>query len=456
MNKLIEINEFVEFDENFQDIKCEKKRREFSSILFTEEFKELIYKQMITAQDADSPFYLGKLRSYEIYHKPLSDYFINLYGKKPSQTDNLAFVLLLTYPKKKVERLKNLSELKLAFNNKLEESDFEPHSYHYGEETCICNECINHIYIFKNMFSGININLGSICNKRYGLISKKDKRLCKLIKEHKEKERERAENLPEGYFENKRNNNIILKEENKQINMELKLMKQEDKRIKSIDKVIKAELKEFNKSGFKIYINKNCYFCKRDGIYKSTDKICICSTCSPSNNKLLKQNINSEIKKALEDCLNCDLPFINTSKESCELCRICKKIVKINNCKMCKSQFILGINKNDNYCDVCDENLINCFDCKRELLKQQSQNLRCYKCNNRHINNLILKTCQYCDIEIEVSEKDKWRTCCRNCYVNNISLQKCNSCDDMFKKLPHESWKKTCTTCYYKIKHKLN
>ena len=121
MNKLNEINEFDEFEENFQDIICQKKRREFSSILLTEEFKELIYKQMITAQDIDSPFYLGKLRSYEIYHKPLTDYFINLYGKKPSQTDNLAFVLLLTYPKEKVERLKNLCELKLAFNNILEE-----------------------------------------------------------------------------------------------------------------------------------------------------------------------------------------------------------------------------------------------------------------------------------------------------------------------------------------------
>jgi hypothetical protein len=188
----------------------------------------------------------------------------------------------------------------------------------------------------------------------------------------------------------------------------------EDKRMKSINKEIKAELKELNKSGFKIYINKNCYFCKRDGIYKSTDKICICSTCSPSNNKLLKQNINFEIKKALEDCLYCDLPFINTGKKSCELCRNCKKIVKINFCKMCKSQFVLGINKKDLYCDVCDENLINCFDCKRELLKQQSQNLRCYKCNHRHINNLILINCQYCDVEIEVSEKDKWRTSCRN------------------------------------------
>jgi hypothetical protein len=134
------------------------------------------------------------------------------------------------------------------------------------------------------------------------------------------------------------------------------------------------------------------------------------------------------------------------------LCRICKKKVKINHCKMCKSQFVLGINKNDLYCDVCDENLINCLDCKRELLKQQSQNLRCYKCNHRRINNLILINCQYCDVEIEVSEKDKWRTCCRNCYLNKISLQKCNSCDDMFKKLPHESWKKTCTTCYYKNK----
>lgn len=433
-----------------------------------EELKQIINNQISFAQNVTHPHYLPNLQSYSVYHVPLENY-LKKYNKISSKPDKLAFLLLLTYSSEQIRNFNSIKELKLSFND--EESDFtiiDEKKLDYKDtdvvnvntnfvNTCICSKSIRNIFIVQNKHTNITFQVGCECITKHGLVSFEElkehkKKLQELKKTQYERKKEQEEGKEEGYYENERNNNIILKEQKKQINMELKLMKQEDKRMKSIEKEIQAELKELNKSGFYFYINKNCYFCKRVGIYKSTDKICICSTCSPSNNKLLKKNINSEIKKALEDCLNCDLPFINTSKESCELCRICKKKVKINHCKMCKSQFVLGINKNDLYCDVCDENLINCLDCKRELLKQQSQNLRCYKCNHRRINNLILINCQYCDVEIEVSEKDKWRTCCRNCYLNKISLQKCNSCDDMFKKLPHESWKKTCTTCYYKNK----
>ena len=428
---------------------------EITSLQLDEELKNLAVKFIRTEKGVENVGHLAKLKTYEIYHKPLEHFFKTKYNRKPTQTDNLAFILLLSYPERMILQFTSFKDLKLAFNNPREESDFDSIGFEIGtheeENTCICNEPIKNIHIFRNKFSGMTFQIGSVCNERYCLISKQDqnyKSTCKKIKEHKEKEKERNENLPEGYFENERKQ----KKEKKIENTELKLMKEEDKHMKRIEKEIKTELKELNKSGLEFYIPKNCYFCKRYGIYKSTDKIGVCSTCSPSNQKKIKININFEIKKALEECLNCDKIFVNTTKESSELCRICKKIVKINKCKMCKSQFILGLNKNDMCCDVCDENLINCLHCKREILKQQSQNLRCYKCNHNYINKIEVKTCEYCYDEFEIGEKEKWKTCCSECYLDNRTLQKCDSCDDYFTKMKNETWKKVCKSCYYKNK----
>lgn len=79
---------------------------DITNIILDSEFKELIYKQCEIAQNPHSMFYLSKLSSFEIYHIELKKYFKIKYNKTPTQTDNLAFVLLLTYPTIMIERFK--------------------------------------------------------------------------------------------------------------------------------------------------------------------------------------------------------------------------------------------------------------------------------------------------------------------------------------------------------------
>ena len=190
---------------------CSKLDR--TNIILDDAFKELLYKTINLTQDPTSMFNLNRLCSYEMYHILLEKHFIKFYGKKPTQTDNLAFILLLTYPKQHIARLNKIDDLKLAFNNRLEESDFIAKGFEINEgfgsgPTCICNENIMYIHIFQNIYSGINIQLGSVCNERYGLINKSDphyKSNCKKITEYKERAKERNEGKPEGYYENERN-----------------------------------------------------------------------------------------------------------------------------------------------------------------------------------------------------------------------------------------------------------
>lgn len=155
-------------------------------------------------------------QTYEDYHKLLTEYFRIKYNKKPTQTDNLAFVLLLSYPENMILQMNSFKDIKMAFNNLGEDSDFECIGFRIGmngeKNTCVCNEHIKNIHIFRNKFSGISFQIGSVCNDRYGLISKQDanyKSTCNKIKEHKEKEKERNNNLPEGYYENERNQKKI-------------------------------------------------------------------------------------------------------------------------------------------------------------------------------------------------------------------------------------------------------
>ena len=252
----------------------EKKRGEFTNIVLDSEMKELIIHESKTAQDPNHQNYISKHRSYEIFHDILKKFMIKKYNKKPTQTDNLAYLLLLGYPEHMVRNFNSMSDLKLAFNNIEEDSDFKPFGFERGlwEHTCICNEPICDVHRFQNIHSGINFNIGSVCNNRYGLISKKNpeyKSNDKKLKEYKEKEHEREEGLPEGFYEKERQNK-------KQEKEKIKLKKLEEKESKKREK----ELNKLNKKHpglFKITI---CMLCEKEGIYK-TNNIKICLSCFP-------------------------------------------------------------------------------------------------------------------------------------------------------------------------------
>jgi hypothetical protein len=419
---------------NITQERTERKRRELTNIVLDDEMKEFIIKESKTAQDIHHQFYLSKQTSYEIYHIPLKKFMMEKYNKKPTQTDNFGFVLALSYPPRMISNFNSVSDFKLSFNNEGEDSDFKPIGYEvrdYGLETCICNESLMYIHTFQNIHSGINFNIGSVCNKHYGLISKNDpdyKSNEQKFKEHKEKERERKEGLPEGFYENERQ----LKKEEK---LKLKLKKQQEK-----------ELKKLNKKEPGCFIIKQCILCNKEGIHK-IHEIGICSTCVPNVIKMNKINLNIYIKKnsAYNDCKSCDKEFVNIKNQR-DLCINCEHNWCLEKCKLCPEKFLKQKTVNDLYCLDCDEKLIKCKDCDTNILKPIE---RCYKCEYKSKNNLDSIICKYCQQEVYVKKGEKWKKNCTDCYKKLIVTKKCivSDCDNMIKVMPDEKWKTKCRDC---------
>jgi hypothetical protein len=438
---------------------------DFTNIILDDDFKKFVLKTISYAQDDKNNFYLSRMSSYKLYHDELKKYFKEKkYNKTPTQTDNLTFLLILTYPERIISSFTSVKDIKLAFNNPIEESDFHANGFQIDEtgdsnSCCICNEPLKYIHNFINKYTGISFQIGSVCNERYGLINKNDtnyKSTCKKIKEYKEKQAEKKEGKPEGFYENERKQKKIINSEKIIIKQENELMKKEDKLIKSIEKINKKEL---NKFGFN-YVNKKCYFCKTDGIYIKQKLLCICSKCCSNEQKEIKIKTNKLILKygidldIIRDCYYCEKEFVTINDK--KMCNDCIKIVKINNCLMCNEIFCVGIKITDNYCEDCEDKIIKCINCTTTIYKHISKNQfgRCNICFYRFVNKLTVILCKYCEEKFEVSEKENWRTCCTNCFKDNVALHKCQFCDDMFKKLPHETWKKSCSNCYYKFKNK--
>jgi hypothetical protein len=479
-------------------------KSDFTSIIMNEKLKNLVYSQLIYAQGKINSFHLSQLKTYEIYHEPLRKYFIDNYnGKKPTQTDNLSFLLLLTYSKEMIERFTNFQDLKIYFNNENEESDFEDCGFEideYMQTTCICNEPLKYIHKFRNKQTGVFINIGSVCNERYGLISKNDPNYIsteRKIKEAKERIKEKAEGLPEGFYKQERIEKKRKREQEKDIKREknneekeLKKMIKEENLSKKINKFIKNKLIKMNKNNPGNFILSKCLFCKKeDVIHNISRKICICNVCIPEkqmknkikiNNEILnlhttfcrnlcfcsfvfnfnlkknKIKINNEIINLvkIDNCSNCDTDFI--SKNNSELCNKCIKEwkIKICNFKGCSSKFCLDINNNDNYCPDCDEKIVNCITCNIKVYKEiASKNSgRCNICDIRFISKLIVIICNDCEEQFEVPEKENYRKYCSGCYKNNLSSHNCIICNNKFNKLPDETWRKMCRDCYYKNK----
>ncbi len=341
----------------------------------------------------------------------------------------------------------NFTDLKLAFNNISEESDFESHGFQiydsFSDATCICNEDIMNVHIFRNKYSGMNIQLGSVCNTKYGLISKNDinlKSTCKKIKEHKEKEKERNEGKPEGYYENERQ----LKKQEKE---ELKLKKIEENEKKIMEK----ELNKLNKNNIDSFKIKHCILCNKEGIHK-THEIGICSMCVPSKIKIKKYSLNSYIKKnkAYNDCKSCDEEFVNINKKKQELCINCQQKWCLEKCKMCPEQFLKQKTISDLYCLDCEDNLTKCIDCDRDILKSSQ---RCYKCQDNYEYklkyNLYSIICKYCQKEVHVKKGENWKKNCTDCYKKLVVTKNCimSLCNNIIKVMPDEIWKTKCRQC---------
>ena len=428
------------------------------------EFKNLVLKYSKLAQDPRDFGFLSHLKTYGIYHEALKEFLIAKHGKKPTQCDNLAFVLLLTYPENKIIEFTSVKDLKLAFNSLTAESDFDSVGFLVSDDfdynSCVCNKHIINIHRFCNIYTGISINIGSDCNETYGLISKDNpnyKSTCKKIKEHKEKEREKAEGKPEGFYENERAMKKLEKEEEKLRKEEEKLRKEREKEIKIMEK----EIKQLNKKcGANVYESNKCVICQINFIHNK--QICcvrICSKCFKNEDKDKKYKLNNNLKNIkIDECLNCD-------KKSCfiknDLCKECHKICKLNKCKMCPDKFLSELVSNDLYCPPCDENIIKCIDCKKvDVLK--NSNIRCYKCDFNFINKITIKKCKHCDDEFGVNEQNKWMTHCEDCRKKGHYKKEekktiskfCQHCECLFIVSEEKKFRTFCDDCCKKGHHK--
>ena len=419
-----------------------KKRGEFTNIVLDAEMKELIIRESKIAQDLNGGFYISAQTSYEIFHDVLKEFMIKKYNKKPTQTDNLAYLLLLGYPEHKIRDFTSMKDLKLAFIDDDEESDFTSIGFIRTDEpenTCICNEPICNVHRFQNKYSGINFNIGSKCNNRYGLINKKNpeyKSNDKKLKDFLENEKERREGLPEGFYEKERQYKKQKKEEDKLKKLEEKESKKREKELKNLNKK--------QPGSFKI---KNCAVCDKEGIYK-TNEIKICSACVPSKVKLVRDILNIEIRRneVYKECVNCNSEFIDV-KNNTQLCDVCDEKWCLEKCKMCPEKFLKQKTVNDLYCLDCDEKITNCIDCKRDILKPSE---RCGNCDHKFKNNLDSIICKYCKKEEFVKKGEVWKKNCKDCYKKLVITKNCitDNCYNTVTVMPDESWKTKCRTCF--------
>jgi adenylate kinase family enzyme len=198
------------------------------------DIKHLVLDLIDKAQDIRDEHYLPRCINYECWHSPLIDYYKkNKKSVKLNMPDKLAFVVLLSYPKKYIETLKNISDIKLYNENKKDDPDSDFIYKGIIEEPgsdCICSKCyIRVVHIVENKYSGIRLQVGSDCIHKSKLITNKE------LQKSKDAEKEYKRKLDKQKKELERLEQIRLEEE-KKIKEELERQQRElEQRIKDYD-----------------------------------------------------------------------------------------------------------------------------------------------------------------------------------------------------------------------------
>ena len=421
----------------------------FNKVSFelNEEFKEIIYKEIIETQNC-STYNLSNHTEYSMFHDRLDTFFKkHNFKNKPNKTDYLAWILLLTYPIKYIRKLQNISNLNINFKN--EESDFEILELTSETKTeddintnytCICSQIIQNIYKVKNKFTDIKIQIGCDCIERHKLVSKTEIDNCKQkMKDIKERNKEKTEGKPDGFYKEQRKNAIEIKNKQKEMKQEEKLMKQEDDIVKTT---------------IQSYHYKNCLICKKEGLYNKYSIFIICNKCVNQETKNKIRLINTLILKnkreyIYDECCNCENKFIYMFKNNLRyFCDNCEKNKKIKNCDLCYELFMDNINSTDKICDICDKKSKECTNCKHLFISDNKNILICDTCQYRLTYNLIAINCQDCNEEVEIKKNENWRKYCVDCFKNNLKYINCISCSLPFKRLLNETWRTKCRDCY--------
>ena len=395
-------------------------------ISFTlEEIRPLIIRNIDISQDPNSVNSLWNLKDYNYYHEQLTDYYLQI-GKqqKPTKSDKLAYIVLLSNSKRKILDSESIEDFKLfredreadfKINQVIEAEYNENDEDHEDHNDCICSyQNLKTVYYVENVHTGIVLHVGSECIKKYKLVSKeefesKKKNFKEIMSKKKERQLEVEQGLPLGYFEEQRQLEKRKKEEQRQLE---KRKKEEEKRKKKIDT-----------GNYKM-----CYLCNNSLVNIKNDRNKrFCNSCIEEYDKqIIKKSLIDYLKSNCErlDCSNCDIPFISLLSENEYLCKKCVKEHKIISCKICKTQILLEIDSTDTYCEDCEKKLINCIDCKETFIKNNNNN-RCQTCQTCYENNLIIQKCCECEEDFVRKQKDNWRTYCETCY-KNIEFPECN------------------------------
>ena len=379
-------------------IMTENKNTSLKVTFTLDEIKQLVVDRIDDAHDDRNWYSLSNCKRYTVWHSHLIEFYKTNKTMKPTMIDKLCFVILLSYPKRIIESLKDISDVKLFSHDNTDFIYKEELTLNREEDEnerydCICSyERLHIIHIVENRYSGIYLQVGSECITKCNLISneeiKKFKETEKLLKE---KRKEIKEGKPIGYY----------KEEKKR--------KNEEKEINKLEKEHEKIKKKIKTGNFKI-----CYNCCINIVDIRKDNLCICNKCKNNNYEELCCQTK---KRGINECENCNNKFIDVKQNDPYLCKICKTQNKILKCCMgiCSTLMVVDINETNMFCDDCEKKIIKCIDCKNDFIQHKYES-RCESCQYNCANNFVNKMCVSCNEEMSVKETELWRTYCNTCY----------------------------------------
>jgi hypothetical protein len=398
-----------------------------------EEIKPLVLSEIDEAQNINSHNSLWNLKDYKYYHNKLIDYYKQI-GKenKPSMADKLAYIILLSNPKRKLLESTLIEDYKLFREDRnpdfkivkvIKAENNENDEHHEDHNDCICSyQNLQIVYFVENIITGIVLQVGSECIKKYKLVSKKEfednkKKFNEIITKKKENQLEIEQNLPLGYFK-----------EQRQLDKKRKIETQLNKKRKIEEKIQTGNY-------------KLCYLCNISLINIKSDKNKrTCNKCinndrgslimSPYYRELIV-NIKDDYKRY--NCNNCDTEYISSLSKNEYLCKKCVKNNKIISCKICKKTVLLEICSNDIYCEDCEVRLINCIDCNEVTIRCPNNLARCETCQLCYDNKIILQNCCECEEDFGRKQNEIWRIYCGDCY-KNIEFPKCKCLKKMVQR----------------------
>ncbi len=368
-------------------------------ITFTlQEIKQVVVENIDIVQNVNSELFITRLKSYTELHSPLIRFYKKYKKSKPTMADKLCFVILLSYPKRIIESLNDIHDIKLFSHDNTDfiykcELTLNREEDEHERHDCICSyEKLQNVHIVENKYSGICLQVGSECITKHNLISNEElKKFNETEKMLKEKRKEVKEGKPIGYY----------KEE--------KERKKAEKERKKAEKENEKKIEKIKTGNFKM-----CYVCNINIVDIRKNELCICDKCK---NKKYEELCFQIRHYGINKCENCECNFIDIKCNMYYLCKVCKlknKIIKCN-ISMCSTIMVVDINTNNISCEDCEKNIIKCVDCKNDFIKNDCE-VRCRHCQFNYENKFVVKICVSCNEEMNVKTSEIWRTYCNDCY----------------------------------------